>query len=144
MPSDDLAVARRAVRPAAVVIEATAARRAGDPDRAIELIDSVLPRLRRWGEEAAFLAVEELAAAWVDRGEPLQASRTLELTRDMKARAAFGARYRPYLWLRAQGDLARLYRAHGQDDRALEVEEAIAALLAAADPRHALRGLVPG
>jgi len=124
--------------PIARVVRGAVALRAGRTDESIALLEAALPRLAEWAEEGYYVALESLALAWQQAGDLDRAAETLEVTRGMRAQAAFGANFRPLLWLRAQSQLADLYRALGRDHDAEALDLEIAALLAVADPDHAL------
>jgi len=114
-------------------------RPAGQGDDTIALLEGALPRLGESSEGMYYVALESLAAARQKAGDTARAIETLDVTRGMRTRAAYGASYRPLLWLRLQAQLAGLYRQVGRDADADALDLEIATLLSVADPDHALR-----
>jgi len=135
---DPLLVDRYPDAPGARVVLGTAALRDGRTDEAIATLEAVLPRLSEEAEEPYYLALESLALAWQQKGDRARAAEALEVTRGIRAQAAFGANYRPLLWMQSQAHLAALYRELGRDRDAEALESDLANLLSVADADHIL------
>jgi hypothetical protein len=123
--------------------KAAIALKRGQSAAAVDVLREQLPVLRdglRWlfGPAGAhtFFAAMQLADALAAKGNLSDAMATLEETVDDGV--ALISSNTPNRWLRANAQLASLYRRNGQEDQARAIESRLLTLLAHADADHPL------
>ena len=135
-------VTRRQLQPFYASSKAIIAMKREQPG-AVDLLRGQMPLLRdgpQWllgpaGSQTYFAAMK-LAEALSAQGNLLEAVATLEEA--VSDRVAVIDSNTPNLWLRANAQLASLYRRNGQDDRARATEARLLKLLQHADADHPL------
>lgn len=117
--------------------------RRGQTAAALDVLRSQMPALRDgtpWlfgpAGSQTFFAATHLADALASQGRLGEAIQTL--AQAVSDRVAAIASNTPHRWLRANAQLASLYRRNGQEDQAQVIEAQLATLLAQADADHPL------
>lgn len=120
--------------------EGEIALRQGDPTKAIRLLQKAVEVLSLNGTRDAHsvLPVESLAEAYRLRGDLREAVRVLELTTTEPQRRTIPIGPSAVFWMRAQAQLAGLYRRTGREDDARVIETELLKLLVYADSDYPL------
>jgi tetratricopeptide (TPR) repeat protein len=122
--------------PLATAIEGELAFRAGDVDRAIQLLSSAVSH--PYGQPPYFLAAETLANALAQRGSQTEAIEVLETAAAQRVRTYdpfySGGTFAGYTWLRVRLLQSELYARAGRRAESRQVASHLVKLLAIADP----------
>jgi len=106
--------------------------RRGHTSSGIELLESVLPRMR----DSYFLGVTVLARAYLEEGSPSRAIKLLEEASQKKSFLLDQTVTTGPIWLKTQLQLAQLYRQTGEEEKARKIEDQLRQQLAHADADH--------